>query len=173
MRQPLRRYLAYSYRDLSDSDLKHLLAFLQSASGKRYVNAWIASLGAGYDAMGKRCGEQLGESLRELAQAEISQSTLNPPPPLIAAPAPPPEPAKIAGSRTLSAEGNQEGAQQPANRFDLILQAMTRIEHVQRGAMFPRPTDAVVHRYDGIAPAMHDGRGAIDVPRVCCSNPGM
>jgi hypothetical protein len=69
MREPLRRYLAYSYRDMSDADLKHLLSFLESASGKRYVSAYIASLGAGFDAMGRRCGEQIGESLRELAQA--------------------------------------------------------------------------------------------------------
>ena len=70
LREPLRRYLAYSYRDLSDADLKHLLAFLESPAGKRYVSAYIASLDAGYDAMGRRCGEQLGESLRELAQAQ-------------------------------------------------------------------------------------------------------
>jgi len=94
MREPLRRYLAYGYRDMSDSDLKHLLAFLQSPAGKRYVSAYIASMGAGFDAMGKRCGEQLGESLRELAQAQQSAVTLNPPP-LIAAPSPanPPDPA--------------------------------------------------------------------------------
>ena len=70
MREPLKRYLAYSYRDMSDADLKHLLSFLQSAPGKRYVSAYIASLNAGYDAMGRRCGEQIGESLRELAQAK-------------------------------------------------------------------------------------------------------
>ena len=70
MREPLRRYLAYSYRDLSDADLKHLLGFLESPTGKRYVSAYIASLGAGFDAMGRRCGEHLGESLRELAQAQ-------------------------------------------------------------------------------------------------------
>jgi hypothetical protein len=70
LREPLRRYLAYSYRDLSDADLKHLLAFLESPAGKRYVSAYIAALGAGYDAMGRRCGEQLGDSLRELAQAQ-------------------------------------------------------------------------------------------------------
>jgi hypothetical protein len=70
MREPLRRYLAYSYRDLSDADLKHLLGFLQSPTGKRYISAYIASLGAGFDAMGRRCGEHLGESLRELAQAQ-------------------------------------------------------------------------------------------------------
>jgi hypothetical protein len=87
MREPLRRYLAYGYRDMSDSDLKHLLSFLQSPAGKRYVSAYIASMGAGFEAMGKRCGEQLGESLRELAQAQQSAVTLNPPP-LIAAPTP-------------------------------------------------------------------------------------
>ena len=70
MREPLRRYLAYSYRDMSDADLKHMLSFLESAPGKRYVSAYIASLGAGFDAMGRRCGEQLGESLRELAQTQ-------------------------------------------------------------------------------------------------------
>jgi hypothetical protein len=86
MRDPLRRYLAYSYRDMSDADLKHLLSFLESATGKRYVAAYIASLGAGYEAMGRRCGEQLGESLRELAQAQLDVPMS--PPPAIAAPAP-------------------------------------------------------------------------------------
>ena len=88
MRAPLRRYLAYSYRDMSDADLKHLLAFLESPPGKRYVSAYIASLGAGFDAMGRRCGEQLGESLRELAQAQVAVTTAAPPP-AIAAPAHP------------------------------------------------------------------------------------
>jgi hypothetical protein len=80
MREPLRRYLAYGYRDLSDADLKHMLAFLNSPAGKRYVSAYIASLGAGFDAMGRRCGEQLGESLRELAQAQLDVPTARPPP---------------------------------------------------------------------------------------------
>lgn len=88
MRQPLRHYLAYSYRDLSDADLKRLLAFLESPPGKQYVSASIASLGAGFDAMGRRCGEQLGESLRELAQARLNVPTVGPPPPAIAAPVP-------------------------------------------------------------------------------------
>jgi hypothetical protein len=86
MREPLRRYLAYSYRDMSDPDLKRLLAFLDSPPGKRYVSAYVASLGAGFDAMGRRCGEQLGESLRELAQAQMDVPPPNPPPPTIAAP---------------------------------------------------------------------------------------
>ena len=87
MRGPLRRYLAYSYRDLSDADLKRLLAFLESVPGKRFVSANIAALGAGFDAMGRRCGEQLGESLRELAQAQLDVPTAGAPPPAIAAPA--------------------------------------------------------------------------------------
>jgi hypothetical protein len=77
MRQPMRRYMAYSYRDLSDADLKQLLAFLQSTAGKRYVAAYIASLDAGFNAMGKRCGEQLGESLRELAIAQLATESPN------------------------------------------------------------------------------------------------
>jgi hypothetical protein len=72
MRMPLRRYLAYGYRELSDSDLKHILSFLDSSAGKRYVSAYIASMDAGYNAMGRRCGEQLGESFRELAQAQLA-----------------------------------------------------------------------------------------------------
>ena len=80
MRLPMRRFMAYGYRDLSDSDLKHMLAFLESVPGKRYVAAYNASMGAGFVAMGRRTGEQLGESLRELAQADQS------PPAGIAAP---------------------------------------------------------------------------------------
>jgi hypothetical protein len=72
MREPMRRYLAYGYRDLSDADLKHVLSFLQSAAGKQYISAYIASLDAGFHAMGRRCGEQLGESLRELAMAQLA-----------------------------------------------------------------------------------------------------
>src|SRR5882762_8271798 len=72
MREPTRRYLAYGYRDLSDSDLKRMLSFLQSNAGKQYISAYLASLGAGFSAMGRRCGEQLGESLRELAMAQLA-----------------------------------------------------------------------------------------------------
>jgi Uncharacterized protein conserved in bacteria (DUF2059) len=92
MRTPMRRFLAYSYRDLSDADLKHLLAFLESPAGVRYVNAYNASMGAGYDAMGKRTGEQLGESLRELAQAQLEPPVESRVPPDIAAPQAPPAP---------------------------------------------------------------------------------
>jgi hypothetical protein len=87
MRMPMRRFLAYAYRDLSDSDLKHLLAFLASPVGIRYVTAYNAAMGAGFEAMGKRTGEQLGESLRELAQAQLEPPLENGVPPDIAAPA--------------------------------------------------------------------------------------
>lgn len=97
MREPLRRYMAYGYRDLSDVDVKHILTFMESAAGKRYVNAYLAALGAGFDAMGRRCGEHLGESLRELAQAQVAAETLGrsrtaEPPPSIAAPTAPSSP---------------------------------------------------------------------------------
>jgi hypothetical protein len=72
MRESMRRYVAYGYRDLSDADLKHVLSFLQSAAGKQYISAYIASLDAGFHAMGRHCGEQLGESLRELAMAQLA-----------------------------------------------------------------------------------------------------
>jgi len=75
MREPTRRYLAYGYRDLSDADLKRMLSFLQSTAGKQYISAYLASLGAGFYAMGRRCGEQLGESLRELAMAQLATET--------------------------------------------------------------------------------------------------
>jgi hypothetical protein len=89
MREPMRRFLAYSYRDLSDSDLKHLVAFLESPAGSHYVVAYNAAMGAGYDAMGRRTGEQLGESLRELAQASLGPEA--PVPEALAAPHPPPD----------------------------------------------------------------------------------
>ena len=72
LREPMRRYMAYGYRDMSDADLKHVLAFLQSPAGRQYISAYLASLGAGFYAMGRRCGEQLGESLRELAMAQLA-----------------------------------------------------------------------------------------------------
>jgi hypothetical protein len=91
LREPMRRYLAYGYRDLSDADLKHVLAFLQSPPGKQYISAYIASLGAGFYAMGRRCGEQLGESLRELAMAQLAaESAESTPPPGAPAPVTPP-----------------------------------------------------------------------------------
>jgi hypothetical protein len=99
MREPMRRFLAYSYRDLSDSDVKHMLAFLESPAGSRYVTAYNAAMGAGYDAMGKRTGEQLGESLRELAQANLgpndraAEALAAPETAPSDAPAPPPVPA--------------------------------------------------------------------------------
>jgi hypothetical protein len=72
MREPLLRYLAYGYRDLSDAELKATLAYFESAPGQQYVAATGASMRAGFNAMGRRCGEQLGESLRELAMAQLA-----------------------------------------------------------------------------------------------------
>ncbi len=90
MRVPMRKILAYGYRTLSDSDLNRLLAFLDSPAGKRYVTAYNASMEAGFSAMGKRTGEQLGEALREMAQAQLEKPAAIPPPPDIAAPTEPP-----------------------------------------------------------------------------------
>lgn len=73
LREPLRRYVAYGYRDLSDADLIQLSEFLKSVPGKRYVTAYNAAMSAGFDAMAKRCGEQIGESWRELAQAQVAR----------------------------------------------------------------------------------------------------
>ncbi len=70
---PLRRYIAYGYRDLSEADLKHLLKFLDSPAGKRYVLAYNAAMRAGFGAMAQRCGEQIGDRWRELAQVQLSQ----------------------------------------------------------------------------------------------------
>jgi hypothetical protein len=77
LREPMRRYMTYGYRDLSDADLKHVLSFLQTSAGKQYISAYLASLGAGFYAMGRHCGEQLGESLRELAMAQLATESLD------------------------------------------------------------------------------------------------
>jgi phosphate/sulfate permease len=86
MRVPMRRFVAYGYRDLSDSDLEHLLSFVESPAGQRYIAAYNAAMGAGFIAMGRRTGEQLGESLRELAQAQMAPPPVVLPPPGIASP---------------------------------------------------------------------------------------
>jgi hypothetical protein len=78
---PMQRYMAYGYRDVSDADLKRLLGFLESPPGKQYISAYLASLGAGFYAMGRRCGEQLGESLRELAMAQLAAEAAERDPP--------------------------------------------------------------------------------------------
>jgi hypothetical protein len=88
MRLPMRRFMAYGYRDLSDADLRHVLAFVLSAPGKHYVAAYNEAMGAGFDAMGRRTGEQLGESLRELALAEMTPPPQAMPPAGIVAPPP-------------------------------------------------------------------------------------
>ncbi len=76
MQVPLGRYLAYGYRDLSRSDLKKILAFLDSKAGKTYVHAYIAAMSAGFDSMGRRCGERIGESWREIALAQARDRLL-------------------------------------------------------------------------------------------------
>jgi hypothetical protein len=88
LRAPMRRYMAYGYRDVSDADMKHLLAFLQTTAGKQYISAYLASLGAGFYAMGRRCGEQLGESLRELAMAQLATESAEQAQPVPAKPHP-------------------------------------------------------------------------------------
>jgi hypothetical protein len=88
MREPMRRYMAYGYRDVSDADLRHMLSFLQSTAGKQYISAYLASLGAGFYAMGRRCGEQLGESLRELAMAQLATESAEQSQPVPAKPHP-------------------------------------------------------------------------------------
>jgi hypothetical protein len=80
MHLPMRRFLAYGYRDLRDADLRMLLSFLETPAGKRYVTAYNASMGAGFVAMGRRTGEHLGEALREMAMADQA------PPPQTAVP---------------------------------------------------------------------------------------
>jgi hypothetical protein len=75
MQVPLRRTLAYSYRDLNNADLGAILAFLNTKAGKKYVAASIAAMTAGFDAMGRRCGERIGERWRELAAAQRAKTT--------------------------------------------------------------------------------------------------
>jgi hypothetical protein len=65
MRESMRRYLNYGYRDLSTNDLNHLGSFLHSRAGKAYVEAYTAALAKGYEEMGKRCGEEIEDSLAE------------------------------------------------------------------------------------------------------------
>jgi hypothetical protein len=88
LREPMRRYMAYGYREVSDADLKQVLSFLQSTAGKQYISAYLASLGAGFYAMGRRCGEQLGESLRELAIAQLATESAEQAQPVPAKPQP-------------------------------------------------------------------------------------
>jgi hypothetical protein len=75
MQGPLRRSLAYGYRDLSTADLRNLLAFLGTKAGKRYTLAYAAAMNAGFDAMGRRSGERIGERWRELAMAQRATTT--------------------------------------------------------------------------------------------------
>jgi hypothetical protein len=81
MQAPLRRSLAYGYRDLSNADLRSMLAFLDTKAGKKYTVATVAAMNAGFDAMGRRCGEQIGERWRETALAQRAQTTRTAPTP--------------------------------------------------------------------------------------------
>lgn len=75
MQGPLRRSLAYGYRDLSTADLRNMLTFLGTKAGKKYMLAYIAAMNAGFDAMGRRSGERIGERWRELAMAQRAKTT--------------------------------------------------------------------------------------------------
>jgi hypothetical protein len=66
MRESMRRYLDYGYRDLSTADLNGLIAYLRNRAGKAYVAAYSAAVSRGYEAMGKRCGEEIEDALREV-----------------------------------------------------------------------------------------------------------
>jgi hypothetical protein len=81
MQVPLRRSLAYGYRDLSNSDLHNLLSFLQTKSGAQYIDAYLAAMNAGFDAMGRRCGEWIGDSWRQLAMTQRTTTTRQAAPP--------------------------------------------------------------------------------------------
>jgi hypothetical protein len=69
MQEPVRRSLAWGYRELSTADLREIAAFLHRHAGERYVGAYRAAMDAGFEAMSRRCGERIGESWRELALA--------------------------------------------------------------------------------------------------------
>ena len=75
MQVPLHRSLAYGYRDLSNAELGSMLAFLNAKAGKKYTTAAIAAMSAGFDAMGRRCGERIGERWRELAATQRAKTT--------------------------------------------------------------------------------------------------
>jgi len=75
MQVPLRRSLAYGYRNLSNADLGSMLAFLGAKAGKKYTTASIAAMTAGFDAMGRRSGERIGDRWRELAVAQRAKTT--------------------------------------------------------------------------------------------------
>jgi hypothetical protein len=70
MRDPLRRSVAYGYRELSTADLRRMLAFFGTKSGQTYVSAYVAAMNAGFDAMARRCGERIGERWREILAAQ-------------------------------------------------------------------------------------------------------
>ena len=66
MREPLRRLLAYGYRDLSNDELAQILDFIQSTEGRNYIQAYFVALQAGYEAMGKSCGIEIAKKWRAI-----------------------------------------------------------------------------------------------------------
>ena len=79
MQEPVRRSLAWGYRDLSTADLREIVAFLHRRAGAHYIDAYLAAMNAGFDAMSRRCGERIGESWRELAQASRAAAAMQKP----------------------------------------------------------------------------------------------
>ena len=78
MRQPVRRSLAYGYRDLSTEDLRAIVQFLRRRPGEHYISSYMAAMLAGFDAMSRRCGERIGDSWRELAIASRDATARKP-----------------------------------------------------------------------------------------------
>ncbi len=66
MREPLHRFLAYGYRDLSNDELAQILDFVRSSEGRSYVQAYFVALKAGYEAMGKSCGIEIAKQWRAI-----------------------------------------------------------------------------------------------------------
>ncbi len=66
MREPLHRFLAYGYRDLSNDELAQILDFVRSTEGRSYVQAYFLALQSGYEAMGKSCGIEIGKKWRAI-----------------------------------------------------------------------------------------------------------
>ena len=69
MQVPVRRSLAWGYRDLSTEDLRAIAQFLHRRAGERYIGSYRATMLAGFGTMSRRCGERIGDSWRELAVA--------------------------------------------------------------------------------------------------------
>ena len=66
MREPLRRFLTYGYRDLSNDELAQILNFIRSTEGRSYVQAYFVALQEGYEAMGKSCGIEIAKKWQSI-----------------------------------------------------------------------------------------------------------